>query len=169
LIIRNFLLGIFLVLGLLGGSAARASDSDVSPLEVGLFPPLQLPNSDYGVRGLRFTVVGVNREAIGIDLAVLGNVTNTTFKGTAISGLFNYNRGGSTVIGFQVAALANLNTGHSEVYGIQIGGYNQAGTVHGLQLGLINVATELHGVQIGLFNMNKNGPFHASPIINAAF
>lgn len=153
----------------MGGYAARAADSDVSPLEVGLFPPLQLPNSDYGIRGLRLTVVGLNREDIGLDVGLLGNITTTTFKGAAISGLFNYNRGGSTVIGFQVAVLANLNTGHSEVYGVQIGGYNQAGTVHGLQLGLVNVATELHGIQIGLFNINRNGPFHASPILNAAF
>jgi hypothetical protein len=148
---------------------AVAADSDNTPLEIAIFPPLQLPGTDFGVKGLRLSVVGLNREARGLDLALLGNITNVNFKGIAISGLFNYNRGASTVVGLQVAGLANLNTGHSVVYGVQVAGFNDAGTVYGLQIGLINIANELHGIQIGLCNVNKNGPFHVSPIINAAF
>jgi hypothetical protein len=148
---------------------AMAANSDNTPIEVALFPPLQLPSSEFSVKGLRLSVVGVNREMTGIDLALLGNVTNVGFAGLAISGLFNYNNGGSTVVGLQLALGANINSGHNEVYGLQVAGYNRAGSVYGFQIGLINVADDLHGIQIGLFNMNKNGPFHASPIINAAF
>lgn len=166
---RKFLAGIFLAIGLMGSISAVAADSDNTPLEVALFPPLQLPSTAFGVTGLRLSVVGLNREVRGIDLALLGNLTNVEFKGIAISGLFNWNRGGVSVIGLQLAALANINSGHSEIYGLQIAGFNNAGTVYGLQLGLVNIANELHGLQIGLFNVNKNGPFHASPIINAAF
>lgn len=169
MIYRNFLTLALLIISSLGPIQAAAVNADTTPLEVGLFPPLQLPNSNFSVTGLRLTVVGVNREAAGLDVALLGNVTNVGFKGLAISGLFNYNRGNSSVIGLQLAALANINTGHSDVYGFEIAAYNYAGTVHGLQIGLLNIANELHGVQIGLFNINKKGPFHGSPIINAAF
>jgi hypothetical protein len=169
LINRRFIGGILLATGIVCAFPATAMNSNNSPLEVAIFPPLQYPATDFSVTGLRLSVVGVNREASGLDLALLGNVTNVMFKGLAISGLFNYNRAGATIIGLQVAGIANINPGHSEVYGLQLAGFNNAGTVHGLQLGLINIAHELHGIQIGLFNVNMNGPFHASPIINAAF
>lgn len=169
LVSRSFLSGILLVAGLVCSFPAVAANSDVTPLEVALFPPLQLPSTDYSVKGLRLSVVGVNREAFGLDLALLGNVTNVMFKGIAISGLFNYNGAGATVAGLQLAGIANINSGHNSVYGLQLAAFNRAGTVYGLQLGLINIAEELHGIQIGLFNVNKKGPFHASPIINAAF
>jgi hypothetical protein len=166
---RNFLTGTLLALGVMCSLTAAASDSDNSPLEVGIFPPLQYPSTSFGVTGLRLSVVGVSREARGLDLALLGHATDLMFKGLAISGLFNYNQNASYIYGLQVAGLANINRGQNAVYGLQLALYNSAGSVYGLQLGLINVAEVLHGVQIGLFNINKAGPFHASPIINAAF
>lgn len=166
---RSFLTGILLAAGLMCSFPAAAMDSDNTPLEVAIVPPLQIPGTGYGVKGLRFSVVGVNREVRGLDFALLGNITNVMFKGLAISGLFNYNRAGSTVIGLQLAGIANINSGHSEVYGIQLALVNDAGSVYGLQLGLVNIANDLHGIQIGLININHNGPFHTSPIINAAF
>ncbi|CAN5711767.1 hypothetical protein BH10BDE1_BH10BDE1_03340 [soil metagenome] len=146
-----------------------ADGSDITPIEIALFPPLQLPGTDFGVHGLRLSVVGLNRTVSGLDLAVLGNITKVDFNGIAIAGLFNLNRGSSTITGLQVAGIANINSGNNKVYGVQIAAYNRAGTVYGLQIGLINVANDLHGIQIGLCNINSNGPFHVSPIINAAF
>jgi len=169
MVIRNFITGILLAAGLICYFPAGATDSDNSPIEVGIFPPLQLPGTGFGITGIRLNVVGYTREARGLDLAVIGNATDLMFKGLAISGLFNYNSNASYIYGLQFAGLANLNMGQNEVYGLQIALYNSAGTVHGLQLGLINVARVLRGVQIGLFNINRAGPFHASPIINAAF
>ncbi len=162
-------MGVILALSMLCSFSASAADSDNSPLGVALFPPLQLPNSGYGITGLRLSLVGSHRESQGIDLALLGNVTNKKFRGLAISGLFNYNSGLATVIGLQASALANINVGASTVYGVQLAGYNTAGTVYGLQLGLFNVANDLHGVQIGLFNINRTGLFKGSPIINIGF
>lgn len=167
---RNFFMGILLVTGLVSSFPAAASgDGSVSPLEIAIFPPLQLPGTDFGVHGLRLSVVGVNREARGLDLALLGNVTNQEFKGFAISGLFNVNRGSSTIVGLQVAGIANVNSGQNGVYGVQLALVNYSDRVFGLQLGLVNVATSLHGFQIGLCNINKTGPFRVSPIINAGF
>ena len=105
-----------------------------------IFPPLQYPNTGYGISGLRLSVVGVNREARGLDLAILGNVTDQMFKGVAISGLFNYNRGSSYVYGLQIAGIANINSGPNDVYGMQLALFNYADKVHGLQIGLINMA-----------------------------
>lgn len=166
---RTILTAVIFVTSLLSSLSALAADSDYSPLGVGLFPPLQLPNSGYGITGLRLTLVGVHRESQGIDIGLLGNVTNKSFKGLSLSGLFNYNSGLSTVVGLQAAGLANINIGASKVYGVQFAGYNTAGTVYGLQLGLVNVANDLHGIQIGLFNINKTGFFKGSPLINIGF
>jgi hypothetical protein len=169
LVARTVLTGIFMFVGMLGSSTAMASSSDATPIEIGLFPPLQLPNTGYSVKGLRLAGVGVNRTAAGLDVGILGNVTDVEFSGMAISGLFNFNRGNSTVYGLQLAGLANLNIGNSTVYGIEIAAYNYAGSVYGLQIGLVNVANDLHGVQIGIFNINHKGPFRGSPIINVGF
>jgi hypothetical protein len=168
LISRNVLAGIFLASSLLSSYSASAVDNS-SPIGIDLFPPVQFPNSDFAVNGLRLSLVGLNREARGLDLAILGNITNQTFKGLAIAGLFNYNRVTADIIGFQIACLANINMTASNLYGIQLGAYNKVGKVHGIQLGLINVTHELHGIQIGLINFNEAGPFKASPIINVAF
>lgn len=167
MISRSSFAGILLVF--MFSFSAFGAESDNSPLAIGLFPPLQLPNSGYGIKGLRLSLVGVHRASQGIDLAVLGNSTTNKFGGIAIAGLYNHNRALSSVVGLQLAGIANLNNGPSKVYGVQVAGFNKAGTVYGLQLGLINVATELHGIQIGLFNINKTGPFKGSPIINVAF
>ena len=159
---------IFLFAGLFGSLQATAVPNE-SPIGIGIFPPVQFPGTEFGVTGIRLSVVGVNRAASGIDLAVLGNVTNQQFKGLAIAGLFNYNKIGADIYGLQAALGANINGTGSSLYGFQLGIYNQVTKVYGIQIGLINVATELHGIQIGLLNFNAAGPFKASPIINAAF
>lgn len=167
MIIRNLLAGILIAVSAVCTPAMAIESS--SPIGLGLFPPIQFPNTEYGIKGIRLGLVGVNREMRGLDIGLLGNVTKQTFKGLAIAGLFNYNQVSSTVVGLQVAALANINGPTSKLYGIQLGLVNKVAKVYGLQLGLINMAHELHGVQIGLLNFNASGPFTATPIINAAF
>lgn len=167
--IRAMFAGILVTAAMMYSAPSLAEQSDNTPIELALFPPLQLPGTEFGVKGIRLSVVGSNRELRGIDLGVIGNLTNVQFKGLAIAGLFNHNSGGATIVGLQLAALANINSGPSDVYGLQIAAFNSAVNVYGLQLGLINVATQLHGVQIGLVNINKTGLFHVSPIINASF
>lgn len=165
---KNILSGIILAAGMICSFSSQALESS-SPIGLGLFPPIQFPNSDFGIHGLRVSLVGVNRETKGLDIGLLGNITKQTFKGLAISGLFNYNRVTADIIGLQIAGLANINGTASRLYGVQVGLYNRVGKVYGLQIGLINATHELHGIQIGLINFNQSGPFKASPIINAAF
>lgn len=165
---RNFLSVIFLIVGTLCSLPVLAVPNE-SPIGIGIFPPVQFPGSEFGVTGIRLSVVGVNRAASGIDLALLGNMTNQSFKGLAISGLFNYNKVGADIIGLQFATLANINGTGSSLYGVQIGAYNAVTNAYGIQIGLVNVAERLHGIQIGLLNFNAGGPFKASPIINASF
>lgn len=150
-------------------SFPAAAVKNTTPIEVSLFPPLQFPSSDFEVTGLRLSVVGKNKALSGIDIGLLGNITDQSFKGIAIAGLFNYNKVSADIIGLQLAGVANINGIDSNLYGVQVGLFNKVNKVYGLQLGLINVAKELHGVQIGLINFNDAGPFKASPIINVAF
>lgn len=169
MVIRIFLMGILFVASIVSSIPANASDSDNSPLAVDIFPPLQYPSIGYGVTGLRLSIIGVHREMRGLDLALIGNATQLMFKGLAISGLFNYNRGPANIYGLQIAGLTNINAGSGDVYGIEIALVNIAGNIHGLQIGLVNIAHALHGLQIGLLNINRTGVFHASPIINFGF
>lgn len=165
---RKILAAILLSVNVVCSFPAAALESS-SPIGLGLFPPIQFPNTEFGINGLRIGLVGVNREMRGLDIGILGNVTKQTFKGLAIAGLFNYNHVTSTIVGLQIAGLANINGTASKLYGVQVGLYNRVGKVYGLQIGLINATHELHGIQIGLINFNESGPFKASPIINAAF
>lgn len=168
MIYQNFFAVLFLAAGIFG-SLPAAAVGNTSPIAIDLFPPVQLPSSEFEVTGLRLSVVGKNRGVSGLDIGLLGNMTDQSFSGIAIAGLFNYNKTAADIIGLQVAGLANLNGIASSLYGVQIGLYNKVSKVYGLQIGLINVAKELHGIQIGLINFNDAGPFKASPIINVSF
>ena len=168
MIYQNFFAVLFLAAGIFG-SLPAAAVGNTTPIAIDLFPPVQFPSSEFEVKGLRLSVVGNNRSVSGLDIGLLGNMTEQSFSGIAISGLFNYNKTAADIIGLQVAGLANLNGIASNLYGVQIGLYNKVSKVYGLQIGLINVAKELHGVQIGLINFNDAGPFKATPFINASF
>jgi hypothetical protein len=165
---RNILAGIVLAASLFYSFSASALGNS-SPIGIGLFPPLQIPSSDYGINGIRLGVVGMNRSMAGLDIGLLGNTTDQSFTGAAVSLLFNYNKIAADIVGFQVAGLANINGTGSSLYGVQLGLYNKVTNVYGLQLGLINVTSNLHGIQIGLINFNDAGPFKISPLINASF
>ena len=165
---RNFVAGLVLVASLFFPFLAEAVESN-SPIGIGLVPPLQIPNSDYGIQGLRLGVVGINRSVSGLDFGVLGNITRQSFKGSAVSLLFNYNAIAADIVGFQVSALANINGAASTLYGVQLGLYNKVSHVYGIQIGLVNVTESLHGIQIGLMNFNSAGPFKFTPIINVGF
>lgn len=165
---RNFVAGILLFASLLCSFSAKATESN-SPIGIGIVPPLQIPSSDYGIQGLRIGVVGINRSASGLDFGVLGNMTRQSFKGSAVSLLFNYNAIAADIVGFQISALANINGAASSLYGVQLGLYNKVSNVYGIQIGLVNVTENLHGIQIGLMNFNSAGPFKFTPIINVGF
>lgn len=130
-----------------------------TPLSVNLVPPVQFPPSDYNITGLRTSLLfGRQRDMYGIDLGVLGNITDQNFVGLAVSGLFNITHGQTTALGAQLAGGANYNSQKTDVYGLQLAlGANinkAASSVTGLQFALVNLAdhTNVYGVQAGLYN-----------------
>lgn len=158
-------------------SHANAS-SAVSPLAVGILPPIQFPSDEFTVTGFRFSALwGHHRDLYGFDFGVLGNITDQTFTGLAISGLANLTHGQTTIIALQGAGVLNLATQKMEVYGLQIAGgmnileaeskvvglqvailgnHSPNTNVYGAQLGLYNRARSVYGFQIGLVNFTKD-------------
>lgn len=131
----------------------------MSPLSVSIAPPIQFPPADFSVTGVRASVLwGRHRDLYGIDLALGGNITEQTFTGIGISGIFNYTKGTTTALGAQLAGITNINTNKTSVYGLQAAlGANintAASKVVGLQFALANLSghTDIYGVQAGLYN-----------------
>jgi hypothetical protein len=151
-IILQFILGCSLLITVPAWSA-------VTPLSVGIAPPVQFPPDDFSVTGLRASVLwGHHRDLYGVDLGVLGNITDQTFTGIGVAGVFNATHGSTTALGLQLAGLTNINTGKTSVYGVQAAlGLNLntvASQVAGVQLALANVSpfTDIYGLQLGVYN-----------------
>ena len=155
-------------------SAPIVAGAAVSPLSIGIVPPIQFPPSDYTVTGARLSLLwGHHRDLYGLDLGVLGNITDQDFHGVALSGVFNLTRGTTTIVGLQAAGLVNANIQKTHVVGLQLAllaNYNEAESmvagfmvsaaniakftdVYGAQFGVYNQAKSVYGVQIGLVNV----------------
>src|SRR5205807_1990061 len=137
-------------------STAKAG---VTPLSVGIFPPVQFPPQDFTITGVRASVLwGKHRSIYGLDFGVLGNITEQEFVGIGLSGMLNYTEGSTTVLGLQAAGIANMNKGKTRIYGVQVAlGLNYqtvVSSVAGLQLALANICpfTDVYGFQVGLYN-----------------
>ncbi len=149
-----------------------------TPLSVSVVPPVQFPTQEFSVTGARVSLLwGKHRDIYGIDLGVVGNITEQTFVGSAVSGVFNMTHGKTTILGLQLAGLANINTKEAMIYGVQAAlGVNENDAasslvgvqiaalanlsaftkIYGAQVGLYNHAQEVYGFQIGLVNSTKN-------------
>lgn len=150
----------------------------VSPLALDIIPPVQFPPQDFSVTGLRASALwGDQRDVYGLDLGLIGNVTQQGFVGIGVSGIFNLTHGTTTAIGLQAAGVANINTSKTQVYGVQLAlvtNYNSAESrvvglqaallanispftdIYGIQTGLYNRAKDVHGLQIGLVNVAES-------------
>ena len=135
------------------------SEAAVSPVGLGIVPPVQFPPSSYTITGFRVSVLwGASRDLYGIDLGVIGNMTSHTFTGIALAGGFNHTNGATTAIGTQLAGIANWNNNKTSVYGLQFAGIlnmNKASSsVTGLQFALVNLSrhTTIYGLQAGIYN-----------------
>src|SRR3954471_4566193 len=116
----------------------------VSPVSLSLLPPLQFPPSDFTIIGFRASLLwGRQRDIYGLDLGLLGNITDQTFTGIGIAGGANITHGTTTIIGLQLAGIANVNTNKTTVYGLQaalgVNANTAASSVGGLQLALVNL------------------------------
>ena len=154
------------------------ASSSISPIAVGIVPPIQFPSDEFTITGLRTSILwGRHRDMYGLDFGVLGNITDQTYTGIGVSGAFNMTHGQATIIALQAAGLLNMATQKMEVYGLQVaGGLNmlqaeskvvgiQAAilanispntNIYGLQVGLYNRARAVYGFQIGLVNFTKD-------------
>src|SRR5665213_862257 len=101
LLIVLLLVGLFFVDLFLAQNEAQAA---VSPLAIAIVPPVQFPPDDFNVAGARISVIwGHHRNVYGLDLGVIGNMTDQDFVGIGISGLFNLTPGTTDIVGLQLA------------------------------------------------------------------
>lgn len=150
--------------------------SGVTPVSLGLLPPVQFPPEKFTIVGARISALyGQHQEVYGIDIGALGNITTQNFVGLAVAGGFNHTKNMATVLGLQAAGGANINTGKLKVFGLQaaLGANINTGEarifglqfaaanlashtkIYGVQAGLYNVAQEVYGFQIGLVNKTE--------------
>lgn len=172
---KQMILVLLVVSGL--GLWSSPSQSAMSPLSVNVVPPAQFPPSDFNVTGVRASALwGRHRDVYGLDLGLIGNITDQKSTALSVSGLFNYKKGESNVLGLELAGLTNIHTQKTDVYGLQLAGlanYHSAAStvvgvqlaaanlvghtdVYGVQAGLYNKANSVYGIQIGLINSAKN-------------
>lgn len=163
------------VFSLVVGLPAKAA---VSPLSIGILPPVQFPPGDFDVAGVRASILwGEHRSLYGFDFGLIGNITDVNFAGMAVSGIFNITHSTTNVLGIQAAGFTNVNTAKTTITGIQVAlgvnenvtnttltGFQIAGlanlssftTVRGFQVALFNKAQDVYGFQIGLVNVAQN-------------
>ncbi len=151
------------------------------PIQLSLFPPLQLVNETESIQGFRFGLYAKNDDMEGFDLGV---ITHTTDDATALQiSLVNIVDGDA--LGAQVGwglGIAIANVVRGKYTGFQSGLYNGAGSAEGfqmgvlnnvggraagLQFGLVNVADDMNGFQVGLINIIRSKErFPVLPIVN---
>ncbi len=140
------------------------SHAALSPIGIGIVPPIQFPTEDVTVGGVRLSALWSNHRSMnGIDLGVVGNMSSISFTGLSVAGLFNWNKGSVTILGLQAAGITNINVNKTTITGLQIAGgvnSNVAASTHvGLQLALIaNLSpfTDVYGGQVGFYNSARD-------------
>lgn len=141
------------------------------PIQLALYPTVQLVPYDSDFAGLRLNIIGVNRNVYGVDVGLI-NQTDEQFRGIG-AGLLNLSQGGMDGVsigfvnhvngdmrGFQGIPFISwwnaFNFVHGGCYGLQGGLFNQASTLRGVQGGLVNVGYEAKGVMAGLYNYTES-------------
>jgi hypothetical protein len=138
--------------------SVSVAQAGVSPLGLAIIPPVELPPQDFTVVGARVSVIyGENYNVYGVDLGSIGNITDQNFVGLGVSGIFNLNKGQTTILGLQAAGLANVNVNKATIVGLQVAAVNSnqaESSLVGLDLGLVNYApfTHIMGAQVGVYN-----------------
>lgn len=157
------------------GSFTPSAKAAMSPVGIAILPPIQFPPADFDITGLRASLLwGHHRNVYGLDVGLLGNMTDQSFVGVALAGGMNYTTGVTTAIGLQAAGITNVNLGLTSVYGVQLAlavNYNAAATsVSGLALALANIGpfTDIYGVEVGIYNRAKDVYGFQFGVVNVA-
>jgi len=150
-----------------------------SPIQLALWPSVQLVPEDQNIRGLRLQVYGRNADVTALDLGFVHETTGN-FAGVQLglvgmsakdaSGLqwnWFYSNADGNGLGWQSAVYSHtggdfqgLQTGVVDItdgntVGVQLSWiFNQTGKhISGAQLGLVNRAESVKGLQLGLVNL----------------
>ena len=148
-------LAIAFAITLFSGSAAAQN-----PIQLSLFPPIQIVPENESVGAFRLSLYGANTDMTGFDFGIASKTTGT-FKGVqwTFVGLVDQD-----FTGWQ-SNMVSITKG--SMTGLQMGVYNGSGYLCGLQFGLVNSTETIKGVQIGLLNLIKTGGFMPIfPIVN---
>ena len=141
------------------------------PLQLSLYPTVQLIPFDGDFAGLRLNIIGVNRNVSGVDLGI-SNQSDETFNGVGL-GVINMSKGDTKGlhVGFVNNTLGDLkgfqgiplltwfnafNVVGKHCSGMQGGLYNEANSLSGFQGGIINVAYDAKGVMVGAYNYTES-------------
>jgi len=148
-----------------------------TPAMIGLFTPIQVPDPDFDVGGLRLNLpFGTCCNFDGLDFGIVGVSRNhangwlVNVVSVAYGDGIGLNTGGVNYFcgdfkGLQIGAANWIDSG--DVF--QIGVYNGAYDVQGLQIGVINTANKMQGLQIGVVNIITNSDVSFFPVVNAFF
>lgn len=139
-------------------SAGRALAA-ATPISVSLVPPLEFPPEEFSTTGVRISALwGRHHDMYGLDLGLLGNITEKDFVGIGLSGAFNYTQGTTRILGLQLAGLANINKEKTMIFGLQaalgVNSNTASSTLVGIELAAANIApfTDVYGMQLGIYN-----------------
>lgn len=154
-------------------SNVHAADGTPVPVQLSIWNPVQIFDSERSVRGFRYSLLrGVNRDVVGLDLSTVMSSTEGDVIGVQWALVFNDVKG--SVWGLQSSALANqaeggflglqlgvVNLVYGDMSGVQLsvmGARNRAGHTRGVQVGaMISIADELIGAQVAtLANVADN-------------
>lgn len=150
------------------------------PINLSLFPPVQIVGETESVTAFRLGLVSKNHDMTGLDLNFVamnsGSVTGVSFSGIGIvdgdftgwqdSWIASITNG--NMQGLQVGAFTKSGVGSS---GVQFGIVNTSDDFSGLQVGLVNITQTMRsGLQIGLVNIiNSKDKLKFFPIVNWSF
>ena len=109
--------------------------------------------------------VGVNRNMYGLEVNLVGSMTDRVMGGVQVSGIANVV--GEDAYGVQTASANFARRAH----GLQLAlVYNQTDLLWGCQIGLVNMAFACdHGFQIGLVNVIMDNQLPFLPFVNGYF
>jgi hypothetical protein len=116
--------------------------------------------------GLSVDAIGVTRNMYGLEVNLVGSMTDKEMGGVQVSGLASVV--GEDAYGAQIALGANFAR---RAHGLQLAlVYNQTDLLWGCQIGLVNMAFACdHGFQIGLVNVIMDNQLPFLPFVNGYF
>jgi hypothetical protein len=153
--------------GASGASTPTGTTLVEVPFAVGIWPSLDArPGQRVENRFVLGLLIGHSDELDGLQLSLVGSVTEARMRGAQISNAFNLARGWSR--GLQLSAGVNIATG--EFHGLQAAPVNVAvGAFRGAQMGVVNLSQgELEGARFGVVNLAQSQRGASFAVVNLA-